>query len=91
MNTIKKEPALFAGAVAAALSLLVLYGVLDAEKAAGWQAFALALIPVGQMLASWFTRQKVMPVATVKEAGYDPDEVKERAGDPEIRAFKEDA
>lgn len=81
---VRREPALILGVVSSALALLVMYGVLDEKQAAGWGAFitalVTALIPLVQAVV---TRQFVMPVDTIKEAGLDPAVVLDRARDPE--------
>lgn len=87
MNTTQREPVLFAGFVAAALTLLVLYGVLDAQKAAGWQALAVAAIPLVQFAASWWARGRVFSPNTIRQAGLDPEAVQADADDPDVVPF----
>lgn len=72
----KKEPALIIGFITAILSLLIIYGVLDAEQAAAWGAVVAALIPLAQAL---ITRSFVFSPNTIEDAGHDPENVAERA------------
>ena len=85
MNPVRREPAVAVGLVTAFLGVLLVYGVLDEKQAAAWGAFLFALIPVVQGVV---TRFFVMPVAVVKEAGYDPACVNERADDPNVKPFQ---
>lgn len=85
MNPVRREPAVAVGLVTAFLGVLLVYGVLDEKQAAAWGTFLLALIPVVQGIV---TRFFVMPTATVKDAGYDPDCIAERADDPDVAPFK---
>ena len=81
MNT-RTEPAMMAGTAAAALiALLVVYGVVTEVQGAAWGGLALALIPLVQ---AWWTRQRVMPTDTIREAGVDPARLKDRASNPGV-------
>jgi hypothetical protein len=82
MNRLAKEPALAAGAVAAAvLGVLVVYGVLAVEQARAWEALLVVAIP---LLQGWWTRAKSLPVATLHEAGISVETVQDRAADPNV-------
>lgn len=90
MNT-KREPALTAGAIGTAVvALLLAYRVVNAEQALAWSTLLTmaltALVPLAQAL---YTRWKVMPVHTIKEAGLDPEQVNRAADDPAVQPFKE--
>jgi hypothetical protein len=73
----QREPALAAGFVAALIALAVAYGILDLERARLWKALAVAALP---LLQAWWTRQKVVPVAKVHDAGISVAEINARAG-----------
>lgn len=80
--TPQKEPALYAGA-AAVVGLLLVYGVLTEAQAGAWLGVAGAvLVP---LLQAWWTRRHVMPVETIREAGLNPERVKDQADDPRVR------
>lgn len=85
----KKEPALTAGAVGAAvIALLLSYRLVNAQQAAAWSSLlTMALSILVPLLQAWWTRRKVMPVATIKEAGLSPDAVNEAASDPSVRPY----
>lgn len=72
----KKEPALIIGFITAILSLLIIYGVLNAEQAAAWGAVVAALIPLAQGL---ITRRFVFSENTIEKAGIAPEEIVEQA------------
>lgn len=82
----KREPALVAGAITAAMALLVSYGVLDNVKAHAWETLALILIPpIAQAI---ITRFSVFSPRTIEKAGLNPEKVQERADDPSIPPFR---
>lgn len=76
--TPQKEPALYAG-FAAVVGLLIVYGILTTAQADAWLTVISALVV--PMLQAWWTRRKVMPVDTIRDAGLNPERVKERAED----------
>jgi hypothetical protein len=76
-----KEPAAFAGVLSAASVLIVSYGLMTQEEVGMWAGLVLALIP---LIQGFWTRDKVVPVDTIKEAGLTPEVIKERAEDPSI-------
>jgi hypothetical protein len=75
-----------AGAVCGAfMGLLVFYGVVTATEAALWQAFlSAAIAAAAPLVQAKFTRDRVMPVETILEAGYTPEGVNARAADPRV-------
>lgn len=81
-----REPALRAGAVAAAVvALLSAYRIVTAEQALAWTTIlTMALTFVVPLVQAWYTRQKVVPVATIEAAGLDPAKVVEAAADPNV-------
>jgi hypothetical protein len=76
-----REPALFIGLLVAALNFLIRALEIDGIDDQTVQAVASFLVILGGAL---LTRAKVMPVATIKEAGLSPEAVKERAEDPAV-------
>lgn len=82
----KKEPALIAGAITAAVALLVSYGVLGESQARAWETLALILIP--PLAQAVLTRFSVFSQNTIEQAGLDPEVVQERARDPEVVPFR---
>lgn len=77
----RKEPALFIGLIVAILNVLLRWLQIDEVDDSVLQAVAsFVLIVVGAIV----TRAKVMPVATIKEAGLSPRIVEARAEDPSI-------
>lgn len=50
----KHEPAALIGLITAALALLVVYGVLDLQKAGAWEAVLIAAVPLAQGLVTRF-------------------------------------
>lgn len=86
MNAMQKEPALVAGAVAALLGLLLVYGVVTTEQAAAWQGLAVVLIPIAQAL---WTRSRVFSPNTIREAGLNPEKVEADAADPDVHRYPE--
>jgi 2-hydroxychromene-2-carboxylate isomerase len=82
-----KEPALKAGAFGTAVvAVLLAYRIVNAQQALAWSTLLTmaltALVPLAQ---AWWTRRKVMPVATIKQAGLDPEAVNRAADDPAVR------
>jgi hypothetical protein len=77
----QREPALFAGVVGAAVALAMAYGIVNEVQGAAWAAFLIALIPLA---TAWWTRHRVMPVDTIRDAGFNPERVKDRAEDPAV-------
>lgn len=73
---IRREPAMAAGIVGAATALAVSYGLLTAERASLWGTLLLAALP---LLQAWWTRQRVMPVSKIEDAGLHPDTITHRA------------
>lgn len=86
MSGMRREPALVAGAAGALIALLVVYGVLDEEQAAAWGGLVAAAAP---LLAAVWTRRRVMPVDTIRDAGHSPEAVAKRAADPSIPRCEE--
>ena len=76
-----REPALFIGLLVAALNFLIRALEIDGIDDQTVQAVTSFLVILGGAL---LTRAKVMPVATIKEAGLSPEAVKERAEDPAV-------
>ena len=76
-----REPALFIGLIVAALNFLIRALEIDGIDDQTVQAVASFLVILGGAL---LTRAKVMPVATIKEAGLSPEAVKERAENPAV-------
>lgn len=83
---LKREPALIYGVVGAVFALLAAYGV-GKDKLSLWEALAVALIPVIQGI---FTRQEVMSMTTIHEAGLTATEIHTRANDPAVEPVRED-
>jgi uncharacterized membrane protein YhiD involved in acid resistance len=83
MNPLKTEPSLtFGASVAAVMGLLVYYRVLTIEGAGVWTTFLLAVgAPLAQAV---ITRSQVFSSNTIREAGFDPQAVKDRAADASI-------
>lgn len=86
----EREPALVAGGAASALvsafvAMLAAFGVVDVKQASAVEGFGLALVGFiiagAPYIAARWTREKVMPVATVERAGLDVEQVK-AAADP---------
>jgi hypothetical protein len=86
-----REPALKAGAFGSAIvALLLAYRIVNAEQALAWGTILTmcltALVPFAQ---AWYTRQRVMPVDTIKAAGLDPEQVVQDAANPAIPPHKD--
>jgi hypothetical protein len=77
----RKEPALLYGILSAILALAVAYGFIGSDTVDLWEALFVAVIPIVQAL---FTRSKVVPVATVNEAGLTTKDLRARALDSSI-------
>lgn len=77
----KKEPALFVALVVAILNLGLHYLELDWLDSDMVEGLANAIVV---MLGGLLVRQKVIPVATVNEAGLTAADVQKRAADPSI-------
>jgi hypothetical protein len=78
----KTEPTMTAGVVAAVVGLLVAYGIVNELQGAAWAAFGMAVVvPLAQ---AWWTRRHVIPVDTIRNAGLNPERVKDRAENPGI-------
>lgn len=75
----RKEPAIIVAALAAIIQGVLIYVTSDPTYDASE-----ILTPVLTLIVGALVRQKVMPVATVKEAGLHPSDIKERAADPRI-------
>jgi hypothetical protein len=74
----QREPALMAGGVVSTIvALAVAYGLLDLDKAELWKALAISILP---LLQAWWTRQQVVPVSKVHDAGISVAEINARAG-----------
>lgn len=76
MKAIRYEPAMTAGVIAAALALLVSYGLLDTKKAALWGTLLTGILPLVQ---AWVTRRYVMPVSKIVDAGLNTETITHRA------------
>jgi len=74
---IKWEPAMVTGAFTAAIALLVGYGLLDLKRAGLWEALVVALLPLAQ---AFFTRQQVVPVQKIEDAGMSVRDINLKAG-----------
>jgi hypothetical protein len=77
----KSEPALWTGLVVAVLGIAfhaLDIPALDTDTA---EALASALVT---LVGALVVRAKVMPVATIKEAGLDPELVQLQADDPNV-------
>lgn len=77
----KSEPAMVAG-IAAVVGLLVAHGIINQMQGGAWAAFGAAVVI--PLLQAWWTRHHVMPVDTIRDAGFDPERVKNRAADPGV-------
>jgi hypothetical protein len=73
---VSREPAQAVGVVAAIVALLVAYRVLDVATAEAWKALAIIAVP---LLQAHVTRRFVMPTATVRKGGADPEALVARA------------
>ena len=74
-----REPAMIVAGIAGVVQgiyLLVTGEDLDRAALEVW------LLPVVTILAGWLTRQQVMPVKTITDAGFTPQAIKTRALDP---------
>lgn len=85
----KREPALKAGAFGSAVvAVLLAYRILNAEQALAWSTLLTMLVTVlVPLVQAWWTRRKVMPVATIEAAGLDPDAVTRAAADPAVKPY----
>lgn len=77
----KREPALLVGLIVAVLHLALRSLDIERVDEETLQAVASFLLVLGGAL---LTRAKVMPVATLQDAGLSPAAVKERAEDPAV-------
>jgi hypothetical protein len=82
----KREPAIIAGIITAAVALLVSYGIFDSAQARAWETLALVVIP--PLAQAIITRQSVFSPATIERAGLSPEAVQERADDPQIPPYR---
>lgn len=80
-----KEPAILTGLVVALLGALIHWLDLPALDSDTAETVANVVITLAGALV---VRAKVMPVATIKEAGLSPKAVEARAEDPEILAHR---
>lgn len=83
---VRREPAILTGIAAALLSALFHWLDLPALDTDTAEAVASAVLTLGGAL---LIRAKVMPTATIREAGMDPQIVKERAANPAVMPFVE--
>jgi len=67
------EPAAVAAALAALLQAVVLFGL--APKNLDATGVANALVVLGTLVAGWWIRSKVTPVAKVRDAGLSPEAI----------------
>jgi flagellar motor component MotA len=81
----RKEPALFIGLIVALLHVLLRALEIDGVDEESVQAVASFLVILGGAL---LTRAKVMPVATIKDAGLSPDGVKRQADQQQMEALR---
>lgn len=72
-----REPAIIAASVAAVLQGIYIFVTQD--SGATLAGLELWLVPVVTFLAGLFTRQKVMPVKDIKDAGLDPETIHHKA------------
>lgn len=81
----KREPALIIGLIVAAINLLLRSLDVEGVDDALVQSVASFLVILGGAI---LTRAKVMPVATIKDAGLSPKAVEQRADDREILPYR---
>lgn len=79
----RREPAVLIAALAALVQAALIYLTSDPS----YDASEIAT-PILTLLVGAITRQRVMPTATIREAGLNPRTVQERADDPHFQPYR---